>query len=509
MKQNSVAALELYKSAEKRDQLAAALTAQNFSERQIADARNPDRLFGLLKQAMIQLGQRPAAREPMPATVDWLRHLATIYESKPTSTPPHKKGGGSMPWPLFPMDRAPWPLLMPLARPTLPLGEAQYIWEKFQGQHGGQRYHTYGPYKGPQGQRPLELLPSTWHWGAWPDLIVHGGVCVTMSIIAVDTHSAFCEPSVHAAQPHHANLIAFKAVGNQWKAVIEQAFAGGPPVTHAAWPFRDFESIPVRLSRKGAGSEYHLGLAQAMNVGLPQYLDTRIAVNLYHGLTEADRPTLGVRLLADATQRNPFNPQPWYLLARQTPDAARGLAFARQVLETAGHQHFLSETDAPRNVSLENFVEAEQPKPIEHQIHSYWRTLGQYVTQFAILRHPVPQDDATARQVYAFLKTEAPGISAADQMPYRLRCEGTAAIQSALLAQVRQHFQAKGKKAKKGERPFAAELDRFLQQSDPAEREAFLATLRTLLSHAPADDPYLQAINAAAAKIHKKKASPQ
>ncbi len=56
-----------------------------------------------------------------------------------------------------------------------------------------------------------------------------------------------------------------------------------------------------------------------MNVGFPKYVDTRIAVNLFHILPAAERATLRTRLLGDATQVNPFNPGPWYLLAEQAP----------------------------------------------------------------------------------------------------------------------------------------------------------------------------------------------
>ncbi len=175
------------------------------------------------------------------------------------------------------------------------------------------------------------------------------------------------------------------------------------------------------------------------------------------------------------------------------------------MVETAGPSHFRPEAPAARNISLENLVEIEQPKPIDHQIHSYWRTLGEYVTQFAILRHPIPQDPATARQIYAFLKTEAPGISAAELMPYRMRFEGSGSIKTALIREVRLHLEAKGKKAKKGERAFSSELQEFLKQSSPAEREPFLASLRALFPRDATDDPYLKAINAAEAKARKRR----
>ncbi len=205
MRQNAVTALDLYTNADQRERLVATLGRKGFSAKELAGTKDPGRLFGVLKQAMIRLGQRPAAREAMPSTADWLRHLATIYEAEPSSTPPRKKGKADMPWPLFPMNRAPWPLLMPFARPV-PLGEADYIWETFQGRHGNPRYHTYGPYKGPQGERPLESAAVPLALGClagsdrpWRRLRYHGYHCLGHAFGAVRAErsrrtTAPCQP---------------------------------------------------------------------------------------------------------------------------------------------------------------------------------------------------------------------------------------------------------------------------------------------------------------------------
>ena len=134
------------------------------------------------------------------------------------------------------MATAPWPLLMPLAH-SVPLSEANYIWEAFQGEHGPDRYHTYGPYRGDADVIPDSLRPSKWFWDAWPDRIVHGGMCAPISKGTVDLYSALGKPAMWAGQPGHANLISFQHVGDAWTAEIEQAFAGGPNVTYAQWYF--------------------------------------------------------------------------------------------------------------------------------------------------------------------------------------------------------------------------------------------------------------------------------
>jgi hypothetical protein len=366
MKTNGVAALEIYQDANVRQKLADWLKDQKVDFPFPPQDEPSKRLVNVLKQAMIKLGQRPAHRGPMPDEVAWLKYLATVYESKPAKPEDRKdqkkgnkadKGIDVMNWPLFPMEQAPWPLLMPLAH-SIPLDEAHYIWDKFNGVHGEERLHTYGPYKKEPAVIPLELEPSSWSWKAWPDLIVHGGVCTTMSVIAIDAQNSLCLPSVHAGQPHHANLISFRISDGKWYAAIEQAFAGGPEVTHAAWPFKEGAGVAPHLSKEAeAGAEYHLGLALAMNVGLRQYIDTRIAVNLYQSLPDAEKQVIGVKLLTQAVQTNPFNPEPWYLLAEQG-----------QVLPISD------------SVGADK---GESTRPVEAATSKYWRTLGDYEKKVA------------------------------------------------------------------------------------------------------------------------------
>jgi hypothetical protein len=394
LKTRNLTALEVFKDQSKRSELLDFLRKRGVVEKKQIDALQQNKPLGrALKRAMIILDQRPAAREPRPDEVTWLKYLASIYESNPDT--PKKKKGGEMDWPLFPMDKAPWPLLMPLARP-LPLGEARFIWEKFNGQHGPDRFHSYGPYRLFDKEILYELQPSDLHWESWQDRIIHGGVCTVMCTITIDLHSALCVPSVHAGQPHHANLITYHATQDGWTATVDQAYAGGPNVTTAAWLFHD-EPKMLRLDPKKVGAEYQLGLAQAMNVGLRQWIDTRIAVSMYNALPTEQRQSLGPKLLTQATHENPFNPAPWYLLASQTQDVTDGLPLAQAAQAHAG--------DPTKKKHLDPAAE-------------YWRVLTEYLTREAVLRHGMPKDDATARRVYQFLKAGVHGISADEQAPY-------------------------------------------------------------------------------------------
>ena len=320
MQQAHVSALDLFQNTGLQQQLRTTLFMQHVALNFSAEIKKSLTFGDRLKNAMVLLGQRPAAREPRPSTTAWLRHLVAINEATPASTP--TVAGKVLPWPLFPLDKAPWPLLMPLAH-SIPLSEAKYIWEAFQGRHGPDRYRTYGPYREGEDYMAHALYPSRWFWDAWPDRIVHGGQCCDLSKATVDLYSALGKPAMWAGQPGHANLISFQYDGRNWTVEDEQAFAGGPDVTTGQWYFDEDPGTQIRFRELyyWPFAEYHFGLVLAMNTGLKSYMDTRVAVHLFAAMPEADKPTLGVKLLRSTLPANPFNPAVWYRLAVQPHDA--------------------------------------------------------------------------------------------------------------------------------------------------------------------------------------------
>ncbi len=386
MKNNHVAALELYQNQADQTQLADYLKQRGIKPDLIAEIK-PSVQFGeRLKNAMVLLGQRPAHRDSKPDTVAWLRYLVSIFESTPGSTP--LVDGKPMPWPIFPIDRAPWPLLMPLARPV-PLTEAKYVWETFQGEHGSDRYHTYGPYRGDADAMTYELQPSPWFWDAWPDQIVHGGECVPISKSTVDLYSCLAKPAVWAGQPGHANLIVFQLDQGVWSANVEQAFAGGPDATFAQWYFDDKHGTELRFRDlyNWAGAEYHLGLALGMDRGLSSYLDTRMAADIFRVLPDDEKPTVGRKLLESTLAANPFNPDIWYQLAQLMPDAGQG----------------------------EILLQTLMKRPSDRI--GYWKTVDEFVAHYAIMDRAIPASEAELVRLCAFLQ-KVPGISPDDLKAY-------------------------------------------------------------------------------------------
>jgi hypothetical protein len=386
MKATGTAALDLYRDSARQRDLVGFLLRHHVALNVIGEVKQSVGFGERLKNAMVLLGQRPAARDEKPNTRAWLDHVVSIYEAAPPSTP------SGMSWPLFPIDRAPWPLLMPLSRPV-PLSEAQYVWEAFQGEHGADRYHTYGPYRGDADVMPDELKPSRWFWDAWPDQVVHGGMCVPISKATTDLYSCLDKPAMWCGQPGHANLISFQCVGGLWTAEIEQAFAGGPDVSFAQWYFDDSPAYAIR-SRDlylWPGAEYQLGLALGMNVGLSSYVDGRIAEHVFRALPLEKKRAIGVRLLQDALRANPYNPDVWYRLAKYSPNSSADL-------------ELLAACQSRRDQKA-----GGGPKAVKTAMDQYWKTVETFVAQYAIVGQPAPAGEEPRRSVYRLLRS-LPGI---------------------------------------------------------------------------------------------------
>jgi len=106
--QTHAAALDVYQDGGLQSRLRDYLTQCGVDGDLIGEVGKNLRFGERLKYALVLAGQRPGARDPKPSTVDWLRHIVDLNEATPISTP--DSGGKPMPWPLFPVKSAPWPL---------------------------------------------------------------------------------------------------------------------------------------------------------------------------------------------------------------------------------------------------------------------------------------------------------------------------------------------------------------------------------------------------------------
>lgn len=418
MRSKGCTALELFNSEALCKQLTKYLAAYNIDQRFIGEvSRSP--LFGeRLKNAMILLHQRPPARTPKPTCIAWLKHLLSIYESKPASVP--LDNGRPLPWPLFSIPDSPWPLMMSLSHPVA-MDEATYLWEAFQGQHGPDRFHTYGPYRDDLTSMPDQLAPSRWFWNAVPDQIVHGGQCMPISLATLDLYSSLGKPAMDAAQPGHANLLVFHKEYLTWKATIEQDFCGGARVTYAQWFFDDQPRSELHF-RDLFGwpcAEYHLGLAVGMNLGLSSYIDTRMASRIFDLLPSAKRKTIGMKLLTSAAMENPFNAEVWYRIGAEATNTKECFAVVQAVRDHDPKRLF----NGQPSPALDAFMNSGNAGPAMGDINDYWNVLFENLGKMTLLAKGGPKDEASLCDAYRLLAS-VPGVDGRDLVSYTHRFVG-------------------------------------------------------------------------------------
>src|SRR5262249_22132565 len=80
LKEKKFTALEVYQDDTKQQQLVAYLKSRKLGPKLVKQAEQSKHLVGLLKEAMVRLGQRPASREALPDEVTWLRWITSNYE---------------------------------------------------------------------------------------------------------------------------------------------------------------------------------------------------------------------------------------------------------------------------------------------------------------------------------------------------------------------------------------------------------------------------------------------
>lgn len=251
-------------------------------------------------------------RTPAPL-VDFIRGLIARQDTKL----PRFNSGPQ--WPLFPLDRAPWPLLLPM-RQAVPPDEVDFIWKRFTGATpvpNGKRLQTYGRYSWDYEKPEVKYKTSQWHPSALPRIIEDGGVCGRLSTLGQTSVLALGQPAMGLYQPGHRAFLSYDLdkSGKRFVARQQQSITG-PLQSTDPWFLPGTQGLRVfgKHGEERVGIEYHIGLALAMNHGLDRFVDSLIAIHLARMQT-ADRLPEKIRLLEFAIARNPFAVEAWYALA--------------------------------------------------------------------------------------------------------------------------------------------------------------------------------------------------
>ena len=255
--------------------------------------------YKMIRAAYEAKGLLPAQRDPSPTPAE---SCAYQIRNQEHVFPDEVKAQRN--WPRYPLT-APWPTLTLLVDDNQPFREREEIWLRYRDK-GETR--TYGEYIGPIAQQfdfqsARRLRPFPFTYGTYQMMAKDGGVCGTMANMGVRTYKVLNIPSCTAGQPGHCALIAFgfdtksgtyNCHGGQYATAGDE---GTHP--HGNWVFGDVDARRDMV--------YHQSVAWAVNVGLPAYLDSTIAYQIYRLLPDADRQAHGLDFLASALAIDPFN----------------------------------------------------------------------------------------------------------------------------------------------------------------------------------------------------------
>jgi len=429
------------------DTIAAHLTAKNIT--MVDFSREPD---PVLTELGIDLsGKKKKLRGPtfsavalktntypdreFPSSIEFVKYLIDHHETEFL-----KFNDGGPEWPEFPIDKAPWPLLMPLSE-TRPLDECDFVWDHFIGERHFEkrnkktgeitpiRVKRYGRYTWEYNELDVKYRKSDWHPSSYPRILEDGGVCGRQSAFARTSLAALGHPAMQMGQPGHSALMSIN-MSSDGKYFTKSGQSIAPMfVSTTMWYFGDADNFRCSGAKWGfqrGKAEMQVGLALAMNVGLSEYMDTRILLHICRMLPEScDK--LYNPLLFQAASINPYNTEIWYELARRYgTDLVKINKLVEMIKLKVGSPdatvEFTEEKSADTDFGDLEDDYAHMPKvDLEKAAKGYASTVYMAIVQYAYKKAyaEMRDDKATIHVGYAFLKEEYAAQEAVKKSPFK------------------------------------------------------------------------------------------
>jgi hypothetical protein len=237
---------------------------------------------------------------------------------------PAPAGAAAQAWPIFPLAKAPWPLLT-WFRDVPPERERDWIWAYYWGKLPGQAKSGiigYGRYSWDYDRKPeVKHKASDWHPSSLPRIWEDGGVCGRLSIMGDTFRRTLGVPARGAGQPGHRAFVNYgwDAKRGLWTFGVGQSIAGIDATTTSTELAQPAEFLP----RNAVSCQALVG---AMNLGLERWTRARILAWHAPSLPSPAR----ARALRDALALNPYDLGSWRQLAEATEN---GPALARILAE--------------------------------------------------------------------------------------------------------------------------------------------------------------------------------
>lgn len=204
---------------------------------------------------------------------------------------------------LFPLSKAPWPLLLLLTQ-TDPVDESTYWWTWYKQKGEVPGYSTYSfDYTKPE----IRYADGDWSPDATPRILTDGGVCGRLSTMAEFAARSTGVPAQGMGQPGHRAYMTYSYQNGKYHAnmhhsvdTIEVSTVGWylPPIYG---PVTDPKTKLTGFSKMLPGNSdgymrdnfrWHIGLCEAMNIGLKGWENSRMALLILDLYMRNDKPEL-------------------------------------------------------------------------------------------------------------------------------------------------------------------------------------------------------------------------
>lgn len=189
---------------------------------------------------------------------------------------------------LFPLSRAPWPLLLLLTQQD-PVDESTYWWLWYKQKGSVPNYSTYSfDYTKPE----IRYNDGAWDPNSTPRILTDGGVCGRLSTMAEFAERSIGTPSQGMGQPGHRAYMTYTYTNGKFQANMHHS-VDNVEVSTVGWhlpplfgPVTDPKTKLTGFARMNKDNcsnydrdnfRWHIGLCEAMNLGLDNWEASRMA----------------------------------------------------------------------------------------------------------------------------------------------------------------------------------------------------------------------------------------
>lgn len=196
---------------------------------------------------------------------------------------------------LFPLSKAPWPLLLLLTQDD-PLDESTFWWLVYKNKGSVPGYATYSfDYTKPE----IRYNDGDWHPDATPRIEIDGGVCGRLSTMAEFAQRSIGTPAQGMGQPGHRAFMTYSYRNGKYYAdqhhsvdTIAVSTVGWHlppiygPITNEKTKLTGFEKMTnancnsTEMNYLRNNIRWHIGLCEAMNIGLASWENSRMALHI-------------------------------------------------------------------------------------------------------------------------------------------------------------------------------------------------------------------------------------